>query len=258
MAGKIEKKEELDGTQVPSETPNRDKWRQGLIGKNPELEGADDEALYAASMDGYDAEHEANKIHAKDDEDKQRIQDAISKSPEVAAFMNRFLNPEDGAEPEEAFAALGDDLVDLLTGKIDNEAYRNKKAANAKAKADKEAADIAIKNEAGKAFTEACEKIGIEPEEAYSQLMAKYGKEGGEDFRADATFYEALLRSLTYDEDIAAAEARGRTQSFNERRGNSRGNSDGLPHRQTGGGAAIEKEDPNSLAAIGRRRARMS
>lgn len=237
-----------------SQTPEEDAWVAGMEQKYPEAKG-NREAMFKASREGYDKEHELNKKNAQDYE---RIYEGIQRSPEVAGFVNRLTHPEDGEEPEEAYAEFGEDLVDLLTGKIDNKTYRDAKARK-KAEADEKAkAEADTAEAAGKAYVEACESLGMDPKEAMGQLNAKYGNGGDEpDFRMSKEFYVALLKSLSYDDDMLAAEARGRNAQMKERNGRRGAASDGLPHSGSAGGAA-KSADPNSLASVYARRAAMN
>lgn len=226
--------------------PEEDAWVAGLEGKYPDLKG-NREGLFKASREGYDREHKLNKDNA---DSYGKIYDAIQRSPEAAKFINRMVNPVEGEEPEAAFAEFGEDLVDLLTGKIDSPAYSKRKAELSAQRA----ADEELNMRAGEAFVAACEELGKEPEAATQELIAKYGG-GGEsaDFRASKEFYVALLRSLTYDDDLIAAEARGRNARMTERDRRSGAVTDGLPNSNSVGGNAA-KYDPNSLAAIQERR----
>lgn len=253
--------QETTETAIVSQTPEEDAWMAGMESKYPDLKG-NREAMFKASREGYDKEHELNKENASA---YKAIDDAIGSSPEVAMFMNRIVNKTDeNAEPEEAFAEFGEDLVDLLTGKTDNETYRTKKkeradkmAEDEKMRAEKEAAEKEITTKAGEAFVAACEELGMSPEDAEKKLMDKYGNSETSDFRLSQDFYKALLKSLTYEDDMLAAEARGRNAQMGERDQRRMGGTDGLPHGNNGGGMP-KKYDPNSLAAMAEQRRRMS
>ncbi len=244
-------KENVQSQEQVSQTPEEDAWVQGMEGKYPDLKG-NREALYKASREGYDKEHELNKSNA---DSYGKIYNAIQSSPEAAKVINRLVNPKEGEEPEAAFAEFGEDLVDLLTGKIDSPTYSKRKKELAEQKAKNEELNI----KAGEAFVNACEELGKDPEETTKALAQKYnaGGEGDTDFRASKDFYVALIRSLTYDDDMVAAEARGRNAQFAERNRRSSAQTDGIPRSQSAGGQNA-KYDPNSLAAIAERRKRMA
>lgn len=251
MAQETETKEVTAPEGTVSQTPEEDAWMAGMEGKYPEHKG-DREAMFKASREGYDKEHELNKQNA---EDYGKIYNAIQRSPETAGFINRLTHPQEGEEPEEAYAEFGEDLVDLLTGKIDNKAYREKKAANRAAADEAKAKEDSMKQAAGEAFVAACEEIGLSPEDAEKKLVEKFKSEDG-DFRMSKDFYAALLKTLSYDDDIAAAEARGRNASLAERNNRRSVGTDGLPRTQGTGGATNTKK--SSLAAIMEREKRMA
>lgn len=249
---KNENTENTEGQPTVSQTPEEDAWLAGMEGKYPDLKG-NREALYKASREGYDKEHELNKSNA---DSYRKIESAIQSSPEAARFINRIVNPQDGEEPEAAFAEFGEDLIDLLTGKIDSPTYSKRK----KELADKKAADEELKVKAGEAFVSACEELGKNPEEITNALAQKYnaGGEGETDFRASKDFYVALIRSLSFDDDLIAAEARGRNAQLVERNRRNSAGTDGIPHSQGAGGMQNTKKDPTSLAAIAERRRRLA
>lgn len=244
--------ENAKGQPVVSQTPEEDAWLAGMEGKYPDLKG-DREALYKASREGYDKEHELNKGNA---DSYRKIENAIQSSPEAARFINRIVNPQDGEEPEAAFAEFGEDLIDLLTGKIDSPTYSKRK----KELADQKAAEEELNVKAGEAFVSACEELGKDPEETTNALAQKYNAsgDGKTDFRANKDFYVALIRSLSFDDDLIAAEARGRNAQLTERNRRSNTGTDGIPHSQGAGGAPSAKKDPASLAAIAERRRRLA
>lgn len=233
---------------IESTTPNRDAWRAGIMKKNPNLgENPSDEDLYAASMSGYDTEHEQNK---KNQKDNGMLYEALQRSPEFAGVVSKLANPEEGQEPGEEFLALGEDLVDLLTGKIDAPKFREGRQA----KRDAEAKKAELDKAAGEAYTKACETLGIDPEETMGKLLDKYGTEDKKGFLADERFYTALIQSLTRDEDIEAAEARGRGAQIATRKETASAASDGIARSTAGSAATPKTTNPNSLAAIGERR----
>lgn len=236
-----------------SQTPEEDAWTAGMEGKYPELKG-NREALFKASREGYDREHNLNKENA---DTYGKIYSAIDKSPEVAAFVNRVTNPEEGAEPEEAFAEFGEDLVKLLTGEIDNETYRNAKKARVenetKRKADEEARNAAV----GQAFVDACSELNLSPEETEKKILAKFNGEDATEFIANKDFFKAIIQSLTYDDDMLAAEARGRNAQITERNRRKSTGSDGIP-RSSQAGSTQKRFDPNSLEAMAEYRKKMN
>jgi len=258
-------KEEKEQVQEPIMTetevvieanPEEKLWMDGMEAKYPDLKG-NKEALYKASREGYDKEHELNKENA---DTYKRIYDAMEREPKAAVFINKLTNPEnEDTAIEEAILEMGDDVLDLVSGKIDMPAYREKKAAMAEEKAKADAEKMEMEKAAGEAFVGACEEIGIEPDEAYNRLKDMYGEEGKDvDFRTSKPFYVALLRSLTYEDDLLAAEARGRNAKMTERDNRKIVESDGLPRSTSGGQGAAAKRNPNSLGSIMAERAAMN
>lgn len=250
MADEKLKTEEPELELGASQTPEEDAWMTGMEGKYPDLKG-NREAMFKASREGYDREHKLNKENA---DAYGKIYNAIERSPEAASFINRLTNPEEGAEPEEAFAEFGEDLVKLLTGEIDNEAYRNAKKARMDAKAKEDEKNAAV----GQAFVDACTEMGLDPEETEKKILAKYNGEGATDFMANSEFFKAIIRSLSYEDDMLAAEARGRNANVAARDARRSAGNDGLPRTGNAAGAMQKKYDPNSLAAMAEQRRRMS
>lgn len=220
--------------------PEYESWKKGMQTKYPEL-GDDDEALFKASREGYDAEHEKNK---ENEFNNGRIYGAIQKSPEVANFIGRLANGDDES-PEEAFAEFGEDLVELLTGKINSETYNKRKSESEAARQASEDAEKAKQEAAGKAYVDACTELGVDPEETEKKLLEAFS--GGSDtFIASKEFYTALIQSLTREDDLAAAAAQGRGMSMANARKRSMGG-DGLP--RSAAGAASAGADKDSFAA---------
>lgn len=253
MSEKELTKDENELGNTVSQTPEEDAWLAGMEGKYPDMKG-NREALFKASREGYDREHELNKENA---DAYGKIYNAIDKSPEVASFINKLTNPDDGAYPEEAFAELGEDLVKLLTGEIDNEAYRNAK----KTRYDNEAAEKAKEEEKnaaiGEAFVNACKELNLDPEETEKKIIAKFNGEDATEFLANTEFFKAIINSLSYEDDMLAAEARGRNANMQERDKRKSMGSDGLP-RGGQSGARPKKADPNSLEAMQMYRRKMN
>lgn len=232
-----------------SQSPEEDKWMQGMEGKYPDLKG-DREGMFRASREGYDKEHELNKENA---DAYNRISNAIQKSPESAEFINRLVNSDDDSDPVDMMIDIfGDDLSEVFGNGGNVEALKSKhKDTQAKRKAEDE------KNqEIGQAYVDACEELGVEPEETERKIVAKFNGEDAQEFLANKEFFKAIIQSLSYEDDMLAAEARGRNAKMGER--NRRGvTSDGLP-RSTSAGGAEKQFDPNSLGAINERRRRMA
>lgn len=252
MAEEMKKIEEPELELEASQTPEEDAWMAGMEGAYPDLKG-NREALFKASREGYDREHKLNKDNA---DAYGRIYAAIDRSPEMGAFINKIVEPDSEEFPEEAVLAFGEDLKKLITGEYDTEAYRKakkaaeeKRAAEEKAKADEEAKNEAI----GQAFVDACQELGLDPEATEKKILAKFNGEDATEFMANKEFFKAIIQSLTYEDDMLAAEARGRSAQMTERNARRSAGSDGLPRSGANAGQG-RKYNPNSLAAMAEKR----
>ena len=90
----------------------------------------------------------------------------------------------------------------------------------------------------GEAFVNACKELNLDPEETEKKIIAKFNGEDATEFLANTEFFKAIINSLSYEDDMLAAEARGRNANMQERDKRKSMGSDGLhsyPNTYTGG-----------------------
>lgn len=239
-------KENTNGTQATqqSTTPNYDAWKAGILKKYPDVNPDDQEALFAASMAGYDTEHD----YAKEQRASVgRFQENLNKHPELASFYNSIINSED-EDLGEAILNLGDLISDYATGKIDSEAYKKgletRKQFEAEYDTKRQAQDIA--------FKQACDELGVDPNETSKMLQDKIiNPMAAIELTVDV--WKTLINAINRDEDVAAAEARGRNTSIAAQRGKVEHATDGMQHAGSAA-APASKETKSSIDQIGERR----
>lgn len=200
-------------------TPNYDKWRSGIIAKNPDINPDDMEALYGASSAGYDAEHDYAK---KNRAEVEKLSQILQANPDVAAFYEKLIASDGDAG--EAFASLGDVIKAYATGEIDSEGYRNAVNEQRTKKAEMDAGQEASQA----AFEEVCQEIGCDPEETATQLQEKLF-EPMASAKMTKEVWKTLINMLNYDEDVEAARVQGRNENINARRKKDNAATDGLP-----------------------------
>lgn len=214
--------------QEQMQTPNFERWRNGIIAKNPDIDPNDMEALYGASSSGYDAEHDyAKKNRAEVDKLSQILQD----NPDLATFYEKLIASDGDAG--EAFASLGDVIKAYASGEIDSEGYRNAVNAQRAKKAEMDAGQ-----QAGQAaFEEVCTDLGIDPIETATALQEKLF-EPMASAKMTKEVWKTLIKMLNYDEDVEAAHVQGRNEVIDEKRKKDKVATDGLPK----GGSPSSKE----------------
>lgn len=220
-------------------TPNYDKWRSGIIAKNPDINPDDMEALYGASSAGYDAEHDYAK---KNRAEVEKLSQILQANPDVAAFYEKLIASDGDAG--EAFASLSDVIKAYASGEIDSEGYRNAVNAQRAKKAEMDAGQ-----QAGQAsFEEVCQELGIDPEETATQLQEKLF-EPMASAKMTKEVWKTLIHMLNYDEDVEAARVQGRNENINARRKKDNAATDGLPK---GGSPAAKpaQEKPDVLDQV--------
>lgn len=220
---KNEEMEVITAEQEVVSTPNFERWKAGVMKNNPNLtEDSDMEDFYAASSAGYDAEHDYAK---KERAEVEKFHDMLTKHPEMASFYNSVINAED-EDLGEAFLNLGELIKAYATGEIDSAKYAE--GMNEKKRIEEETNG---KQEAqAAAFEKACEEMGVDPVETSQSLMDKL-------FNPMATYaltvdlWKSLIKMLSYDDDVAAAEVRGRNANITAQRKKIENSTDGIPHR---------------------------
>lgn len=211
-------------------TPNFDKWRNGIIAKNPGIDPNDMEALYGASSAGYDQEHDyAKKNRAEVD----KLSKIMQSNPDIASFYEKLIASEGDAG--EAFASLGDVIKAYATGEIDSEGYRNAMNAQRAKKEEMEAGQVASQA----AFEEVCKELECDPEETAKQLQEKLF-EPMASAKMSKEVWKTLIHMLTYNEDVDAARIQGRNETISAQRKKNAVTTDGLPK----GGSPSAKATP--------------
>lgn len=185
---------------APSTTPNQDKWRENMRAKYPDA--ADDEALFEASMRGYDEEHDFAKRQREENDQLARI---IQDKPEIAGFYSELASGNIGA----AILNIGDLVEAYKSGEMDDEKYNTMVADRKKADEEKNSA-IDAQNEV---YRQWCEKKGYDPDEWMERANEQLFKPMSTYKMAEAQF-DALDKMLNYDEDVEAAEIRGRNANI--------------------------------------------
>lgn len=229
---------EKEQTQATA-TPNYDKWRSGIIAKNPDINPDDMEALYGASSAGYDAEHDYAK---KNRAEVEKLSQILQANPDVAAFYEKLIASDGDAG--EAFASLGDVIKAYATGEIDSEGYRNAVNEQRTKKAEMDAGQEASQA----AFEEVCQEIGCDPEETAKQLQEKLF-EPMASAKMTKEVWKTLIKMLNYDDDVEAAHIRGRNENISAQRKKNNTATDGLPK---GGSPAAKpaQEKPDVLDQV--------
>lgn len=196
---------------TPSATPNQDKWRENMRAKYPDA--ADDEALYEASMRGYDEEHDFAKQQR---EDIDAFTNSIKDYPELASFYSEAAQGNIGA----AILNIGA-LVDAYrNGEIDDAKYKEQVAARKKADEDAAAAketEQAELAEQNRIFEEWCAKKGYDPEEWMEKANEALFSPMISRKMAEKQF-DAIDKMINYDAAVEAAEVRGRNANIQEQR----------------------------------------
>ena len=232
-----------------SETPNRDKWFAGLRGKYGEE--LTDEELYGKAIEGYDAEHEyAKQARA----DVNEFAEAIKNNPQLLPFYQKVI--ELGADDAEmALLELGDDLIDLLTGKIDSEAYKEKKRLAAESAAE-EARQAEEKNQAKiaqRAALEAwAEKKGIDPDEFIEKVQTTL-LEPISAYSAAEELFESLYNMIYHDDDVEAARVQERNKKIVTERKKNASMTDGQNNRSSAAAGVQTNNEGNPLARMASR-----
>lgn len=223
---------------TPSATPNQDKWRENMRAKYPDA--TDDEALYEASMRGYDEEHEFAKQQRADID---AFTNSIKDYPELASFYSEAAQGNIGA----AILNIGA-LVDAYrSGEIDDAKYKEQVAARKKADEDAAAAKDAEQAELAeqnRVFEEWCTKKGYDPEEWMEKANEALFSPMISRKMAEKQF-DAIDKMINYDEDVEAARVQGRNENIVTQRKKSAAATDGQVNGGSASGAAgTGKESP--------------
>ncbi len=226
-------------------TPNFDKWKSGLMKHNPNLtDESDMEDFYAASSAGYDAEHDYAK---KQRGEVESIRELLTAHPELAEFMDGVYNSQNG-DIGAAILNLGEVTRAYANGEIDSPAYKagmeekRRKESEVKEKSALQAA----------AFEDACNELGVDPEETAQALTEKlFNPMAAYELTKDV--WSNLIKMLNYDDDVAAAEVKGRNANIMAKRKKLETSTDGIPHAPSAT-APTKSREINPLDAVVDRR----
>ena len=249
MAKKDEKElEVITEEQEVVSTPNFERWKAGVMKNNPNLtEDSDMEEFYAASSAGYDAEHDYAK---KERAEVEKFHGMLTKHPEMASFYDSVVNAED-EDLGEAFLNLGELTKAYATGEIESAKY----AEGMKEKKRKEE-EIATKSEAqAAAFEKACDEMGVDPTETADALMEKLFNPMAA-YELSIDLWKNLINMLNYDDDVAAAEVRGKNANIMAKRKKLETSTDGIPHAPSATASTKVKESNPLDDVVDRRMAR--
>lgn len=249
MAKKDEQEMEvITEEQEVVKTPNFETWKAGLMKRNPNLtEDSDMEEFYAASSAGYDAEHDYAK---KERVEVEKLREVLTQHPELAEFFDSVLNAKDG-DLGHAFLNLGEVTRAYANGEIDSPAYqagmeeKKRKEAEVKEKSALQAA----------AFEDACKELGVDPEETAQALAEKLFNPMAA-YEVTKDVWGNLIKMLNYDDDVAAAEVKGRNANIMAKRKKLETSTDGIPHAPSATASTKATESSPLDDVVGRRMAR--
>lgn len=189
-------------------------WEENIRKKYPDNDFADEDALYEASMQGYDAEHDRNKQFAADN---QRLYQLLTENPDVKNFISALVSGEGLGKALSYLQPLMDMDEDSDEYASYQEGINSRKAREAEADAAIAEFDRNMKEsaEALKTFAEA---NGMD-EDAVEEFVTFITDEIQQKLFAgkiDMEFLEKFYRAFNYDADMAASEENGRIKGRNE------------------------------------------
>lgn len=249
MAKKDEQEMEvITEEQEVVKTPNFETWKAGLMKRNPNLtEDSDLEEFYAASSAGYDAEHDYAK---KQRAEVENLRGVLTSYPELADFMDGVYNAENG-DIGAAILNLEEVINAYKNGDIDSPAYK----AGSEEKKRKEEELKEKSSLQAVAFEEACKELGVDPEETAQALTEKLFNPMAA-YELTKEVWGNLIKMLNYDEDVAAAEVKGRNANIMAKRKKLETSTDGIPHAPSATASTRATESSPLDDVVGRRMAR--
>ncbi len=225
---------------------NRQKWEQGLRRKYPEQSFENEDDLFAASMNGYDQEHDTNKRFVADN---KKLYEILNSNPGVSLFISALMG---GESPARAFSYLQEQLDGLSDGdEAFNEEYLN--AVNEyKKQRESEAAHnekvLANKESAAQSLKDFAAEKGMD-ENQLAEFMSKVEEflTGIANLEISHDFLDMIYNYINRESDLSTAKEIGRVQGRNEKidaqKAKTR-NTDSLPDLPSGSGTIVpEKED---------------
>lgn len=214
--------------------------------KYPEREFADEDEYYAASMEGYDAEHEYRK---SSESTNKEFFDKLQENPDVALFIGSILNKESFGK---ALSYLSD-VLPFEEGSDDfnayNESVAQRKARIAEAEAAAEEYERNLQ-ESAESLKEFAEENNMTPEEAtdFVQTMTEMIQDKLFSGKIDKDFLGLFYKAQNYDKDLVVAKEAGAIQGRNEKidaKKKSLTKGDGLPAIRSSASVLPMDEDEN-------------
>lgn len=241
---------EADGvkSEIPVQSAN-ERWKAGIMSKNPNKEFASEDDYYEASMSGYDAEHERVKamiasnteLAKRMEQDPQAasaIADFLGGAP-LPAALKKYFTDEDlqMVEGENGYESYLEAIKDRDEKRMQSQKAHDERQANLAQSGediDKFAADRGMSEDEVMDFLRRLEDEIIKPLSA---------------FKLDYNFLEKAEKFLNFDSEVASREDIAYKKGKNEKIVESRRSvmDDGLP-QLGGGGAAAEKATTNPTA----------
>lgn len=198
----------VETPQEPVTNPNEVAWFAGMEEKYPDLKG-DREALFKASKEGYDSEHEYAKKSRAESEELNAI---LESDPDLnATFTEIFSRGKDG-HPFLAVLRHAKPLVKkYLNGEIDDEEFiaemKREEESNAALKRKQEMQEAA--------FAKECEARGWDVADTLTKLdeILNSPCETEEQCREQVN---NMFKIIEFDDAVSAAEVRGKNATINE------------------------------------------
>ena len=232
--------------QSVSASPNRDKWLQNMRSKYPDIQ--DEDALYEASMNGYDQEHD----YAKQQRDQNaQLADIIGSNPDLANFYSEMFERGKDGNPEMALLNIGDLLKSYISGEITSEEYERQKKEKAIADAETEQA----KQEQDRIFEEFCQENGYDPKEFAEKANEALFKPMVAN-KVTKDIFKNIAKLINYDDDVKAAEIKGRNANITAQRRRSASPTDGQLNNSSAS-ASANNNGKSRLAQIAEDSARL-
>lgn len=239
------KENEIENNVAATPT-KREIFFANLKKKYPEREFADEDEFYAASMEGYDTEHEYRK---SSESTNKEFFDKLQENPDVALFIGSILNKESFGK---ALSYLSD-VLPFEEGSDDfnayNESVAQRKARIAEAEAAAEEYERNLQ-ESAESLKQFAEENNMTPEEAtdFVQTMTEMIQDKLFSGKIDKDFLGLFYKAQNYDKDLVVAKEAGTIQGRNEKidaKKKSLTKGDGLPAIRSSASVLPMDEDEN-------------
>ncbi len=236
------------------EKTKRQLWEEGIRAKNPDIDFDNDEdALFGAAMQGYDAEHEYRK---KNEAGNKRMYELLSANPDVSMFMSSLVS--DG-NVGKAMSYLSDALS-LQEGTPEYDEYQKGVSERKQREAEQaKAIEEYEKNlhESAGALKDFADENGMSEEEAIEFVRQITSVINDKLFagKIDKEFLDLFFRAFNYDKDLQASREAGVIDGRNEQidaKNHKLKKGDGLPNVATAAGKTepTVREDDSTMQAL--------